>query len=298
MSISLFSKCLLNKLMKRLEIILIAILAVSACELSFAQTARSLFRVCDSLQVSEIVSETGDQYEETGHHGPAVENSHMILRLFFNDSGAIDVYSKSGRGMELERFKWYPSDSMKESGMSGGDAYTVANTLGLGGIALWDGEKQVNLVATKGRTARTGDTKKGTYAELIAYGVEYEGELVDVSIRIDVESKSREAVVTARSLTGKKICFVTGVNYHEGQKVVTEDGYISVWGVHSGQEDGFPIGAGLFYQPKVFPTVEKTSDMVRIISSPSAEVKTRIMAASVREAEINNAKRFEAYMAK
>ena len=91
---------------------------------------------------------------------------------------------------------------------------------------------------------------------------------------------------------------MTGVNYHEGQKVVTEDGYISVWGVHSGQEDGFPIGAGLFYQPKVFPTVEKTSDMVRIISSPSAEVKTRIMSASVREAEINNAKRFEAYMAK
>ena len=61
-----------------------------------AQTAKSLFWRSDSLQVSEILSETGNQYKKVGHHGPAVENSHMALRIYFNDSGAIWLFSTAG----------------------------------------------------------------------------------------------------------------------------------------------------------------------------------------------------------
>lgn len=265
---------------------------------SMAQTASSLFWRSDSLQVNEIVSETGDQYRKIGHHGPAVENSHMALRIYFNDSGAVDVYSKNGRGMELMRFLWYPSAQMQESAGAGCDSYIVGNTVGLGGIALWDGEKEVKLVATKGRTARAGDTKKGSYIEMIAYGVEYKGDMVDVSIRIDVTSKSREAEVTARELSGRKVQFLTGINWHEGQKVSFGEDFISVWGPHPAKEATMPVGAGLFFSDKDFPVVEKTDDMVRIISSQKSQVRTRILSASVKEAEINSAKRFEAYMMK
>ena len=66
------------------------------CAQGKAQTATSLFWRADSLQVSEIVSQQAVQYNFVGHHGPAVENSHCALRIYFNDSGAIDVYSKSG----------------------------------------------------------------------------------------------------------------------------------------------------------------------------------------------------------
>ena len=260
-----------------------------------AQTARSLFWRSDSLQVSEIVSETGDQYRKVGHHGPAVENSHMALRIYFNDSGAIDVYSKSGRGMDLERYLWYPS--MQQQGHGAGcDAYIVGKTVGLGGISLWDGENEVKLVATKGRTARVGDTKKGSYAEMIAYGVEYKGELVDIAVRVDVTGKDRHATVTASELSGKKVQFLTGINYHEGNKVSYGDGYISIWGVHPAKEVSFPIGAGMFFPAKSFPTIEKTDNMVRIISVPTNKIKTKIVAASSKEAELNNAKRFDAYM--
>lgn len=265
---------------------------------SMAQTASSLFWRSDSLQVNEIVSETGDQYRKIGHHGPAVENSHMALRIYFNDSGAVDVYSKNGRGMELMRFLWYPSAQMQESAGAGCDSYIVGKTVGLGGIALWDGEKEVKLVATKGRTARAGDTKKGSYIEMIAYGVEYKGDMVDISIRIDVTSKSREAEVTARELSGRKVQFLTGINWHEGQKVSFGEDFISVWGPHPAKEATMPVGAGLFFSDKDFPVVEKTDDMVRIISSQKSQVRTRIISASVKEAEINSAKRFEAYMMK
>ena len=265
---------------------------------ALAQTAASLFWRSDSLQVNEIVSESGDQYRKVGHHGPAVENSHMALRIYFNDSGAIDLYSKSGRGMELERFLWYPSAKMQETAGAGCDSYIVGSTVGLGGFALWDGEKEVKLVATKGRTARVGDSKKGSYAEMIAYGVEYKGELVDISIRIDMSAKSREAVITAKELSGKKVRFLTGVNYHEGQKVTSGENYISVWGPHPAKDATMPLGAGKRFSAKEFPVLEKTDDMVRIISLPKSEVSTKVVSASTKEAELNSAKRFEAYMIK
>ena len=131
---------------------------------SSAQTASSLFWKKDSLQVNEIVSEVPDLTLEVGHQGPAVENSHMILSMCFDDSGAIDLYSKSGRGQELMRYLWYPTADQRENEGAGADAYVTGETLGCGGIALWDGEKMVKLAATKGRTARVGETKKGSYA--------------------------------------------------------------------------------------------------------------------------------------
>lgn len=269
------------------------------CGTSFAQTAYSLFWRSDSLQVAEIVSESGNQYNKVGHHGPAVENSHMALRIYFNDSGAIDVYSKSGRGMELSEYLWYPSEEMRGLG-AGNDEYIVGKTVGFGGVALWDGEKEIKLVATKGRTARVGSTRKGAYAEMTAYGVLYKSDTVDVAIRIDMQDKSREAVMTAYELSGRQIQFVTGVNYHEGQKVVYGTDAICVWGPHpvKGMENPASIGAGLFYSDKDFPVVEKTENMVRLISRPSSKVKTRLVSSSSKEAELNNVRRFEAYMMK
>lgn len=282
----------------KILIVSFAFLAIKASVA--AQTASSLFWRSDSLQVSEIVSEIGNQYNKVGHHGPAVENSHMALRLYFNDSGAIDVYSKTGRGMELMEYQWYPTKGQQDTLALGADGYIVGKTVGLGGIALWDGEKEVKLEATRGRTARAGDTKSCSYIEMIAYGVAYKGDHVDVKIRVEVSVKTREAVITASVLSGQKVQFLTGVNYHDGQKVTYDDGYISVWGPHPVKktETPFPIGAGLRFSSKDFPAVEKTDDMVRIISKATSKVSTKVVSGSVKEAELNSAKRFEAYMMK
>lgn len=275
------------------------ILLLSALTMTFvsmAQTASSLFWKSDSLQVSEVVSETADLYNELGHGGPAVENSHMILRMLFNDSGSVDLYSKRGRGMELARYGWYSTAEQQELDGAGADAYEVGNTVGCGGFALWDGEKEVKLVATRGRTARAGDTKKGSYVEMIAYGVEYMGDMVDIMVRIEMNVKSRIASVSAKELSGKKVRFLTGVNYHEGQKILMEKKHVTVWGTHPVEGQAFPVGAAVMFSDKDFPTVEKTDEMVRAISVPLAEVKTKIMAASTKEAELNSAKRFEEYV--
>ena len=266
--------------------------------LAQAQTASSLFLRSDSSQVKEIVSEKADMYKKVGHHGPAVENSHMALRIYFNNSGAIDLYSKNGRGMELLKYKWYPTEKDQEENGAGCDEYMVGKTVGFGGIALWDGESEVKLVATGGRTARVGDTSKGSYAEMIAYGVPYKGDTVDISIRIDMFAKKREATVTATELSGKKVQFLTGVNYHEGERVSMGEGWVSVWGVHPANVsvDPKPVGAAILYNAKKFESVTKTENMVRLVSFPASSVSTKLIGASTKEAELNSAKRFEAYV--
>ena len=262
-----------------------------------AQTAHSLFWKKDSLQVAEIVSKVGNQFNKVGHHGPAVENSHMALRIYFNDSGAIDVYSKPAKGMELLEYLWYPHKKGPVGVGDGNDHYIVGKTIGLGGIALWDCSKEVKLVATKGRTARAGATKKGSYIEMIAYGVEYMSGFVDISIRIDVDSRSREAKVTARELSGRKVRFLTGVNFHDGQSVFTGKGYIGVWGPHKGDKSPVPVplGAGLRFRQSDFTPVQKTEDLMRIISKPSSKITTSIIASSVIEEELNTEQLFREY---
>lgn len=266
---------------------------------SQAQTAVSLFWKKDGKQVEEIVSDKADLYREVGHHGPAVENTHFALRIYFNDSGAIDVYSKTGRGLELESYGWYPTAQQQEEG-AGCDEYMVGKTVGLGGIALWDGEKEVKLTATKGRTARVGHTKSGSYAEMIAYRVPYQEDTVDISIRIDMTRRTRDAQVTATELSGKPVMFLTGVNYHHGQTVKCGDGFIFAWGVHPADvaESPVPVGAGMFFRPSDFGPMEVTEDMVRIVSKPTSSICTTVVAASTKEAELNTVRRFESYMVK
>ena len=150
-----------------LALLLCAGAGVDAC----AQTATSLFMRSDSLQVEEIASPSPVLFGSVGHNGPAVENRFFALRLYFNDSGAIDLYSKSGEALELEKYDWYPTRGQTLCEGAGIDAYDVGRTLGFGGIALWDDGRLVRLKATEGRTARVGRTRDGSFAELTAYGM-------------------------------------------------------------------------------------------------------------------------------
>lgn len=287
----------------KLKIYLAAVAALPlffSCAQGGAQTATSLFWRADSLQIKEIVSERAVQYNFVGHHGPAVENSHCALRIYFNDSGAIDVYSKSGAQMELAKYHWYPTEQQMAEEGAGCDEYLVGQTVGLGGIALWDGEKEVKLVATKGRTARVGEIRGGSFAEIIAYGVMYKGEPVDVSIRVEMSDRSRVAKVIATELGGRKVQFLTGVNFHPGETVEYGKNYIAVWGIHPADVSQNPceLGGGMWFKANKFSAPEKTKDMVRIISKPASKIETQVVAASVKESELNTAEKFVAYMKK
>ncbi|MBO6045272.1 MAG: DUF4861 family protein [Bacteroidales bacterium] len=285
--------------MRRIRQIMLAACMLASLEAG-AQTARSLFMRSDSLEVPEIVSPEPVIYNKVGHHGPAVENYASAFRLYFNNSGAIDVYSKSGKQMELEKYLWYPTEEQQVTEGAGCDEYMVGKTVGLGGIALWDGENEVKLEAER-RTGRVGATRRGSYAEIIAYGVPYMGEKVDIAMRIDVKDRSRIAKVTAWELNGKKVRFLTGVNYHPGHTVGMERrGRLWTWGTHPADvsQAPIPLGAAIFFRPCRFSAPEKTDDMLRIISKPNKRIRTRIVAASTKEEELGTLERFRRFVEK
>ena len=278
--------------------LIISVSALLCTFLSSAQTETSLFFRSDSVQVSEIVSDGPDQYKNVGHHGPAVENPWYALRIYFNDSGAIDLYSKSGKQMELRKYLWYPTREQQENEGAGCDEYRVGKTVGLGGIALWDKDHEVKLAAER-RTARVGKFRGGAFAEMISYGVPYAGRKVDISVRIEMSDNSRKAKIIASVVSGGRVQFVTGLNYHAGEYVQAGWGAIGTWGIHPADvsENPIEVGAGMMYDPEDFSGVpDSLDDMVRLVSKPCRKLVTTVVAASVKEDELNTPEKFFDYL--
>ncbi|MEO8239253.1 MAG: DUF4861 family protein [Flavobacterium sp.] len=276
------------------------ITALLFCFTCFGQnnTDTSLYMKSEKITyLTDIGSESGDLYKTIGHHGPAVENEWMALRIYFSDKVAIDVYSKAKPGLELRKANWYPTPEQQKEGW-GADYYKVASTVGLGGVKLWDGEKVVPLNPVSNRLARVGKTDTTSWMEMISRGVPYKGKKVDILVRVTVFSGKREAKVEAVSLTGEKVQFVTGVNYFKDFQTKKGANYIAVWGKHPEDvaAEIIEIGAAIMYNPKDY--VKNTDDGTQylLISKPTKKLETRIISSSAREEELNTLDKLEAYI--
>lgn len=272
--------------MRNLLLLTITILA-SSCS-NKAKVDTSLAWKNDKLQTTEIKSSNAIEYKTVLHHGPAVENEFYALRLYFNNSGAIDVYNKSQQRLELGETAWYP-DSIKQVTGYGCDQYKVGSTLGLGGIALWDGENIVKLEATEGRTAKVSKTDATAKMEMVAHGVSYNDEKIDVSICVELQAGNRWANITATTTSSNLVQFVTGVNYHNNAKTLNEDGAIVAWGVHPEDVAFNPgnIGAAISYNASDFVEKKDLGNEFIVISKPMKSIETQVTTVSVHESEIN-----------
>lgn len=178
--------------------------------------------------LTEVKSKSGDMFRKVGHHGPAIENQWFALRIYFNKTSAIDVYSKANPGLELPEKKWYPSKKDQINGW-GADYYKVGKTVGLGGIQLWDGEKVIPLNPVSKRIARVSQNENSSTMEMLSEGVLYKGKTVDILVRVKVFDDKRAAKVEAFSQTGEAVQFVTGINYHKTTKMQKNSNYIATW---------------------------------------------------------------------
>lgn len=273
--------------MRKLLLTIISIISANA----MAQTDASLFWRSDSLQVDVIDSQEAIQYKKVGHHGPAVENPYMALRLYFNNSGAIDIYSKAKPGLELKKYLWYPSNTAIEKDYAGCDEYRVGKTVGLGGISLWDGEKEIKLEATKGRKASVKAIKGGHQMTMLSRGVIYKGTPIDIEVIVTVDD-TRWAKVEARAIGRNDIQFLTGVNHHNGQSISIATTIFKhklfAGGIHPADviEHPLPIYSAMKAQKKYWKHRDITSDMLRLISKPTNYVKAYIATTCLREIEI------------
>jgi uncharacterized protein DUF4861 len=248
--------------------------------------------------ISEVYSESGDLYQTLGHHGPAVENEYMALRIYFNRKAAIDVYSKSRQGLELKAAGWYPTPEQQKNGW-GADYYKAGETVGLGGIRLWDGEKVVPLEPVSGRYARVRKEGSVSFAEMLSKGVPYKDTEVDILVRVTVYSGVRNARVEAFALCDEEVQFVTGINYHPGQELVIEDHYMIAWGLHPEDvaSEQVEIGAAIMFNPKDFADRNDDGTQKLLISNPTKQVECWISSANAKESEMNTLDKFVSYIA-
>lgn len=254
----------------------------------------SLFLRSDSTRyLDHVSSESGDLYNALGHHGPAIENEWLGLRLYFDKKAAIDVYSKANRGLELCRYRWYPTPEEQLKG-KGADYYKVGPTVGLGGIRLWDGEKVIPLDPVSNRSARVVKEGAGSFMEMLSEDVPYRNGNVDILVRVTVYSGLRKAKVEAFALSDEQVEFVTGINYHPGQQVVVEEDCIFTWGLHPEDvaAEKVELGAAIFLNPDDYSRRMDDGNQHIFISKPSRYLSYWISSANGKEPVINTLDRF------
>jgi hypothetical protein len=263
------------------------------------KTDKSLYWKDKHEQVDCISSETGDLYQKVGHHGPAVENEWMGLRLYFDHKVAIDVYNKTKPQLELAEAKWYPTTEQQEEGW-GADQYKVGQTVGLGGVRLWDGEQVVFLDPVTMRTACVKKEANTSYMEMLSENVPYKGDSIDVLVRVTVYSGMREAKVEAFAFSSEPVQFVTGVNYHSGTETKEGEGFIATWGLHPEDVAAFQlnIGAAIMYDPADFVKKEKLEKEYQLISKPTNYISTWVTSACEKEEGFDNMTDFIEYVEK
>lgn len=267
------------------------IIFVSTFGLTFGQnkTDVSLFFKRDNVQLNEVQSKSGNLFSKLGHHGPAIENQWIALRIYFKQNTAIDVYSKSKPGLELREKQWYPSKEDQEEGW-GADRYKVGSTLGLGGIGLWDGKALVDLKVDRQRRAIVGTGKDSSYMEMFSEGVPYRDGHIDIMVRLTVYGDKREAKVEAFCLSGEKVQFATGINYFKNLRLVSNENYMLTWGLHpedvaSGEVE---VGAAIIYDKDRYERKVDTGKQIILVSKSCAYLQTWISSANADEEEINS----------
>jgi hypothetical protein len=134
--------------------------------------------------------------------------------------------------------------------------------------------------------------------EMLSENIPFAGDSVDVLFRVTVYSGIREAKVEAFALTSKKIRFVTGINFHQGQEVINNKNNIIVWGLHPEDVaiENVEVGAAILFNPENFEQKIKDENQILLISKPTKYLSWRITSANANEAELNTFKTFADYV--
>jgi len=240
------------------------------------------------INLNAVESKSGNMFRKVGHHGPAIENEWFALRLYFNKTTAVDLYSKSKAGLELADKQWYPSKDDQKKGW-GADYYKVGKSCGLGGIKLWDGHKTIPLNPVTARSVIVGKEGANAFMEMLSAGIPYKGEKVNILVRMTAFAESRNVKIEAFSQTGKEVQFVTGINYHKGIEVVSHPNYIATWGIHPEDvaAEKIAVGAALIFHENDFSGRIDDGRQILLIARPSKKLVTWVTSCNEKEPEMN-----------
>ena len=257
----------------------------------------SMYLKSDQKYISKLKSESGDLWDEIGHHGPAVENLWVGYRIYFDRKAAVDIYSKYQPRLELKHTKWYTPKEIQQEGY-GIDHYFVGQTIGAGSIRLWEGDSVKFLDPVIARTALVAKEGSVSRIDMLSEGVPYAGKKIDVLLRLTVFTNCRQARLEAFILSDLPVRLVTGLNFNNNLKIENDENYLLTWGKHrSGVAlETINVGVGLIYDESDFQQTIKNKTEYLYVSKPTKYLQTWITSANEKERTIDTLEKFREHV--
>ncbi|OFY55336.1 MAG: hypothetical protein A2X22_02830 [Bacteroidetes bacterium GWF2_49_14] len=145
------------------------------------------FKPVSELKVSEKHT---DHSLDIQLEGPAWESDKIGYRIYLDWRNATDIFGKMVDTLVLHRVGLDGFDSYHETSDWGVDVLKVGNSLGIGTIGFWDGQKAIRVEKTDSIKCRVDNFKGYSVVKVDYYGWQINGMRTDIYTILTIEKGS------------------------------------------------------------------------------------------------------------
>lgn len=207
-----------------------------------------------------------DVFHLLHHHGADFESELVAYRVYFDERQTYDLYGKYNKQLELQTSQFYPDDEQLAAGY-GDDVLWAGQTVGLGALRGWDGQKPTMVSPVKSRGQRmvaSGPVR--TIVELTDEGWQLGGQTFNIRQNVIIYAGHRDCEVQVyQDAPVKEVQFATGVIDLNGKMYSDHKGLVGDWG------GNWPNGAkdSIAGKPKIVVGLAVNVPEKYVISEPA-----------------------------
>ena len=207
-----------------------------------------------------------DVFHLLHHHGADFESELVAYRVYFDERQTYDLYGKYNKQLELQTSQFYPDDEQLAAGY-GDDVLWGGQTVGLGALRGWDGQKPTMVSPVKSRGQRmvaSGPVR--TIVELTDEGWQLGGQTFNIRQNVIIYAGHRDCEVQVYQDTPvKEVQFATGVINLNDKMYSDHKGLVGDWG------GNWPNGAkdSIAGKPKIVVGLAVNVPEKYVISEPA-----------------------------
>ncbi len=207
-----------------------------------------------------------DVFHLLHHHGADFESELVAYRVYFDERQTYDLYGKYNKQLELQTSQFYPDDEQLAAGY-GDDVLWAGQTVGLGALRGWDGQKPTMVSPVKSRGQRmvaSGPVR--TIVELTDEGWQLGGQTFNIRQNVIIYAGHRDCEVQVyQNVPVKEVQFATGVINLNDKMYSDHKGLVGDWG------GNWPNGAkdSIAGKPKIVVGLAVNVPEKYVISEPA-----------------------------
>jgi hypothetical protein len=261
-------------------------------------TGGSEFKKFSSLRVPD---ECTDHSYFIKYEGPGWESDRVGYRLYLDWRNAIDVYGKKVDTLVLPFVGQDGYDSYHEMANWGMDILKVGESLGIGSLGFWDGQKARRVATTDSvycTIAEDGDNR--SEVQIDYYGWKIDSFTTDLKTSLSIEAGSRATRYTVGiNQSMQNLC--TGIVKMDGTTLLKGEGsgkwnYLATWGKQSLAGDS--LGLAVLYRTiQMIDITEDNYSHVVILNPSDQHLEYYFLAAWEQELQgIKTLSEFKKYL--